>query len=43
MTLENLTHEIRDGIARVAINRPKSLDALNVATLGERRQVGEAI
>ncbi len=53
MTYENLTVEIRDRIARVTINRPKVLNALNektvreihdaFASLGDARDVGAVI
>ena len=43
MTLENLTYEVRDAVAHVAIDRPRSLNALNADTLSELRQVFEAI
>jgi enoyl-CoA hydratase len=37
MNYENLLFEIEDGIAVVTINRPKVLNALNAATVGELR------
>src|SRR5437763_11744958 len=39
MTFENLLFEQKDSIAYVAINRPKVLNALNAATMGELRAV----
>jgi len=37
MAYENITHEVREQIAYVTINRPKVLNALNMATLEEVR------
>jgi enoyl-CoA hydratase len=39
MTFENLLFELKGSIAYVAINRPKVLNALNSATMGELRSV----
>jgi len=42
MSYENLQFEIADGVATVAIDRPKALNALNAATLGEMSEVFDA-
>ena len=39
MTFENLLFEQKDSIAYVAVNRPKVLNALNSATIGELRTI----
>ena len=39
MALENLLYEVSDGIAKVTINRPKALNALNPKTMAELREV----
>ena len=39
MAYENLLVEITGGVALVKINRPRALNALNSATLGEIAQV----
>src|SRR5437879_11598512 len=38
MNFQNLKFEIKDRIAYVTINRPDKLNALNMATMSERRQ-----
>jgi enoyl-CoA hydratase/carnithine racemase len=35
MELENVAYEVSEGIATITVNRPKALNALNGATLGE--------
>src|SRR5487761_1316656 len=42
-TLENLQLEIRDGIARITLNRPKVLKALNAATFCELQTAIDAV
>src|SRR5512140_2863115 len=42
-TFENLTYEKKNSIAYVTINRPKVLNALNMATMEELRKVFHAI
>ena len=37
MSYENILFEIEDGIALVTVNRPKSLNALTIATVNELR------
>jgi len=39
MTFENILFEKRNSIAYITINRPKVLNALNMATMGELRRV----
>ncbi len=39
MALENLLYEVSDGIAKVTVNRPKALNALNPRTMAELREV----
>lgn len=43
MSWENVTMEIKDGIATVTINRPKQLNALNVATIKDLSDVFDEI
>ncbi|MCI0410620.1 MAG: enoyl-CoA hydratase/isomerase family protein, partial [Acidobacteria bacterium] len=38
MSFQNLTLEIRDRVARLTVNRPEKLNALNRATLQEMEQ-----
>jgi enoyl-CoA hydratase len=42
LALENVLYEERDGIARVTIDRPKVLNALNGATWSDLRKAFEA-
>ena len=42
-TFENLQLEIRDGIARITLNRPKVLNALNAATFRELQTAIDAV
>ena len=43
MAYENINYTIENGIATIAINRPKALNALNLATLTELKDVVEKI
>lgn len=42
MTYENILTETQDGILTITINRPKQLNALNTATIGELSQAFKA-
>ena len=43
MAYENINYTVENGIATIAINRPKALNALNLATLTELKDVVEKI
>lgn len=43
MAYENINYTVENGVATVAINRPKALNALNLATLTELKDVVEKI
>lgn len=43
MAYENINYIVENGIATIAINRPKALNALNLATLTELKDVVEKI
>lgn len=43
MAYENINYTVENGIATIAINRPKALNALNLATLTELKEVVEKI
>ena len=43
MAYENINYTVENGVATIAINRPKALNALNLATLTELKDVVEKI
>lgn len=43
MAYENINYAVENGVATIAINRPKALNALNLATLTELKDVVEKI
>jgi enoyl-CoA hydratase len=43
MAYENIIYEVKDGIVTITFNRPKSLNALNGALLGELSQALDEI
>ena len=43
MAYENIIYEVKDGIATITFNRPKALNALNGALLGELSQALDEI